>query len=110
LAISVANVSLHSGSSKPTAIPRQAPPQTRFPRPRAFGHFGPRKSPPANYNSIPVHDAGFICIHRHTTARFDRVPESLQETIKGIGDLKDLRNLLRLAARCTGIEDFASIL
>jgi hypothetical protein len=43
-------------------------------------------------------------------ARFDRVPEGLQDAIKGIGDLKHLRNLLRVAARCASIEDFSQSL
>jgi hypothetical protein len=40
-------------------------------------------------------------------ARFDRVPEGLQETIQGISDLNRLRNLHRAAILCTSIENFA---
>ncbi|MDR1283677.1 MAG: Rpn family recombination-promoting nuclease/putative transposase [Opitutaceae bacterium] len=39
--------------------------------------------------------------------RFDRVPEGLQEAIRGINDLERLRNLLRVAIRCASIEEFS---
>ncbi|MDR1280043.1 MAG: hypothetical protein LBK99_04400, partial [Opitutaceae bacterium] len=43
-------------------------------------------------------------------ARFDRVPEGLQETIKGISDLNHLRQLHRAAVLCTSIENFTQSL
>ncbi|MDR1284309.1 MAG: Rpn family recombination-promoting nuclease/putative transposase [Opitutaceae bacterium] len=42
--------------------------------------------------------------------RFARVPEGLQEAIKGIGDIKHLHKLHRAAILCSSIEDFAQSL